>query len=97
MRCLIARLTYLTATSLFVMGCADDLPSFPADYIYVVKPELQQCSRHKIISKNPVKVDKGVWIEWSQCPDVFGFESKDMGPIMNWIRKAEKMAKEKCK
>ena len=96
MRCSSVRLIFLTVISLLV-GCANGLPPFPADFIYVVKPQLQQCSKHKIISKDPVKVDKGVWIEWDQCPDVFGFESKDAGPVMNWIRNSQEEAKRRCK
>lgn len=96
MKCSIVRLTFLTVTSLFFIGCAKGLEPFPADYIYVVKPTLQQCSKHKIISKDPVKVDKGVWVDWRDCPDVFGFESKDAGPVLNWIRYAQEEAKKRC-
>ena len=79
-------------------GCAaSDLSPFPAEFIFVAKPQLHQCSKHKIISKDPVKVDKGVWIPWEQCPDVFGFESKDAGPVMNWIKDSQRKAKERCK
>lgn len=97
MKCLIARLTFLMGISLFFIGCADGLPLFPADHIYVIKPQLQQCSKHKIISKDPVKVDRGVFIDWHDCPDVFGFESKDAGPVLNWIRNAQSEAKKRCK
>jgi hypothetical protein len=96
MRCLTAKLISLTA-SLFIVGCNSDLSPFPAEFIFVAKPQLQQCSKHRIISKDPIKVDKGEWVPWEHCPDVFGFQSSDAGPVMNWIRDAQKKAKERCK
>lgn len=95
MKCWIERLIFLMAISL--TGCASDLSPFPSEFVYVVKPQLQQCSKHKIISKDPVKVDRGEWIPWEQCPDVFGFDYKDAGPVMNWIRDLQKKVKERCK
>lgn len=88
---------FLTIISL---GCAkdvSDVPSFPSEIVWVAKPDLQKCSKHKIISKDPLKFDKGQYVDWSSCPDVFGFEAKDAGPVMNWIRNTTDLAKKRCK
>jgi len=81
----------------FLAACADGLPIFPADEVYVARPDTLQCSRHKIISKDPVKIDKGEWIPWEQCPHVFGFKDSDIGPVMNWIRNSQETARKRCK
>ena len=89
----------LIVSILFLFGCggASGLDPFPASFVYVVKIDKQRCSKHAIISKNPVKVDKGVFIPWSECPDVIGFDYQESASIFNWIRKAEKTASERCK
>ena len=84
-------------TASLLVGCAEGLPPFPAEYIFVVKPEKQECTRHKIISKDPVKVDKGEFVPWDECPHVFGFQDSDIAPVMNWIRNAQEEAKKRCK
>ena len=80
-----------------LIGCGDGLPPFPANYIFVAKPDKLECTRHKIISKDPVKVDKGEFIPWNECPHVFGFQDSDIGPVMNWVRKAQSESKKRCK
>lgn len=77
-------------------GCGGDLPEFPAHSIFVIDTDKQTCSEHKIIQKDPVKVDKGVFYPWSNCPTVFGFRKEEMGGVMSWIRQAQNLAKERC-
>jgi hypothetical protein len=90
-------LTLLIINILFSSGCASyGIPEFPAEYTFVVKQDLKQCSRHKIISYDPIKVDKGEFIQWENCPDVFGFSSQDAGKVFNWIRNLQKVSKERC-
>jgi hypothetical protein len=84
-------------TANLVIGCAEGLPPFPADFVFVAKPDKLECTRHKIISKDPIKVDKGEFIPWSECPHVFGFQDSDIGPVMNWIRESQRLAKKRCK
>lgn len=83
--------------ALSLNGCAEKLASFPADYIFVVRPETQKCAKHKIIKKDPVTVDKGEWVPWSECPVVYGFAESDISGVMNWIRDAQELAKKRCK
>lgn len=90
----------LSATLLMVAslsGCKKGLPDFPANFIYVANPDTLTCSRHEIIKKDPVTVDDGVEIPWSECPHTFGFASDDVGPVMNWIRNSQEEAKKRCK
>lgn len=79
-----------------LVGCSG-LDPFPADHIFVVNPDTHTCSKHEIIKKDPITVDDGVDVPWGDCPHVFGFKDSDVGPVMNWIRKAQQLAKEKCK
>lgn len=93
---------FLSVSAIFLIasmfiGCANGLPEFPADYIFVVKPDLQRCSKHKIIKKDPVTVDKGEYVDWRDCPHVFGFQDQDVAPVMGWIRNAQDEAKKRCK
>ena len=81
---------------LILSGCDAALDPFPAQYVYSIQPWKWKCSRHKIISKDPVKVDAGEMIPWDDCPNVFGFDEKDTGPVFNWIRNAQEKAKERC-
>lgn len=80
-----------------LVGCKDGLPEFPASFIYVAKPETLECSKHEIIKKDPITVDKGVFIPWNECPHVFGFSSNDVAPVMDWMRNAQEEAKKRCK
>jgi hypothetical protein len=91
------RKSVICLMAISMIGCAEGLPPFPAEFIFVVKPEKQQCTRHRIISKDPVKVDKGEYISWEECPHVFGFQDSDIGPVMNWIRESQRLAKKRCK
>ncbi len=91
------KLSVICLTVSNLIGCAEGLPEFPADYIFVVKPNLLECSRHKIIKKDPVTVDKGEFIPWDQCPHTFGFQDSDVGPVLTWIRNAQTEAKQRCK
>jgi hypothetical protein len=84
-------------TVISLMGCADGLPPFPAEYIYSIRPLDQKCSRHRIVSKDPLKVDNGEMIPWEECPTVFGFSDEDAGKVFNWVRNAQKESKERCK
>ncbi|MBY0413711.1 MAG: hypothetical protein K2Q18_06080 [Bdellovibrionales bacterium] len=85
----------LIIASLF--GCKQGLPEFPANYIYVAYPDKQECTKHEIIKKDPITVDNGVYIPWSDCPHVFGFSQDDIAPIMDWMRNAQEEAKKRCK
>jgi hypothetical protein len=78
-------------------GCKGNAPPFPANQVFIVDPKTQYCSQHNIISKNPLKVDKGIVIDWNDCPGVFGFQSSDTPAVFSWIRKMEKLANERCK
>ena len=69
------------------------LRQFPADRIFEVV-EVKSCVTYPIVSFDPLKFGSGVE---GPCPaQIFGFASKDIGPIMTWIRDAQTMAKEKC-
>lgn len=82
---------------LLLIGCNGQLDPFPADYIFVANPDTLTCSKHEIIKKDPVTVDDGVEIPWSECPHTFGFASEDVGPVMNWIRNSQEEAKKRCR
>ena len=79
-----------------LVGCSG-LDPFPADWVFVVNPDTQTCSKHEIIKKDPITVGDGIDVAWSECPHVFGFKDSDIAPVMDWMRKAERLAKEKCK
>ena len=80
-----------------ITGYSNELPMFPSDTIYVVNPDTHTCSKHEIIKKDPITVGDGVDVAWNDCPHVFGFKDSDIGPVMNWVRKAQTIAKQKCK
>lgn len=91
------KLSAILLTILFLSSCAKDLQKFPAEYVYSAKPHLLRCTKHKIIKHDPVTVDKGTFVEWSECPDVFGFSEVDTPKVFSWIREAQSIAKKKCK
>ena len=80
-----------------VIGCNSGLAPFPADFIYVANPDSLTCSKHEIINKDPVTVGDGIDVPWNECPHVFGFKSDDVGPVMDWIRTSQEIAKKRCK
>ena len=77
-------------------GCATLIEEFPAEYIYSINIEKQLCSRFRIIQKNPIRFDETTVLPLELCPPVIGFTHEDVGFVMDWIRKAEDLAKEKC-
>lgn len=87
----------LTASFIFGCGGKSGLPDFPADYVYSVRPFENKCSKHKIIKKDPVVVEKGIYVDMRECESVFGFAAEDTGPVFNWIRNAQAVAKKRCK
>lgn len=91
------KLNAILLTASLISGCASGLPTFPSDYIFVIRPEKQACSMHKIIKKDPVTVDKGYYLPWEECPTVYGFSEQDTPKVLSWIRKAQELAKKKCK
>lgn len=93
------RLWKLSAILLIILAlsaCDETLDPFPAQYVYSIQAWKWKCSRHRIVSKDPVTVDGGEMIPWDDCPNVFGFDEKDTGAVFNWIRNAQKKAKERC-
>jgi hypothetical protein len=93
-RFLSAKLICLMALAL--SGCGDALPVFPAEYVYSVRALKGKCSRHRIISKDPITVDGGTMVPLEECEGVFGFAARDTAPVFSWMRAAQKVAKEKC-
>jgi len=89
----------ILSTVIINVRCSSNsgLPRFPVQYIYSSRPLVNKCSKHKIISYDPIKVDGGIIVEMTECESIFGFQAKDAGPVFNWIRSAEKLAKERCK
>lgn len=85
----------LTVSSL--IGCGSGLPDFPAEFVYVVKPDILVCSKHQIIKKDPVTIDNGEIIPWETCPHTFGFSKSDIAPVMDWVRNSQSEAKRRCK
>lgn len=85
---------FLTMSSLFfLLGCANE--PFPVEFIYHVDIQKQICDQYRI-DKDTVKAKFEKSIPFAQCPVIFGFEQKDIGPLMNWIRTVKKKV-EKCK
>ena len=91
------KLSATLLTACLVSSCSKLLEPFPATYVYSVKPDKMTCTKHKIINHDPVTVDKGVFIEWNECPHVFGFSDVDTPKVFSWIREAQALAKKKCK
>lgn len=90
------KLSVILLIILVLNGCDTSLDPFPAQYVYSIQPWKWKCSRHKIISKDPIQVDTGEMIPWDDCPNLFGFDEKETGAVFNWIRNAQKEIKEKC-
>lgn len=77
---------YLTVISLCLLSCAQE--SLPADYIYSVDVKQQICDQYKI-DKDNIKFHFEKTIPWDQCPIIYGFEEKDVGHVMNYIRRVK--------
>jgi hypothetical protein len=98
MRFLKEKLIYLTVSSLLLLsGCGSDLPDFPTDRVYSVRPFDNKCAMHKIIVKDPVTLGPGVYVDMKECAYIFGFNPHDTAEVFQWVRKAQKLAEKRCK
>ena len=83
----------LTVISILALtSCAKT--EFPADYLYQVDVINKVCDQFKI-DKEKMQFQFEKAIPFDQCPVVFGFEQKDVGNVMNFLRRMAKKA-EKC-
>lgn len=83
------RICLITISSLFLLSCAQE--PFPADYLYTVDVQNKVCEQYKIDKKN-VKFNFEKEIPFDQCPIVYGFDEKDVGHVMNYVRSVKRKA-----
>lgn len=82
---------------LFLLSCKES-PKFPTDKILEYLPETNECYEYTVVSYDPLKVDDGKLVDSSNCtPSVVGWHIDDVGPVFEWIREMQDLAKKRCK
>ena len=82
--------TYLITISILASSCSS---VFPTNQVIYIDQAKHTCDLYKLDSEE-IKVTFDKNIEYSKCPTVVGFELKDSGKVMNWIRKMKAISEE---
>ncbi len=69
-------------------------PRFPVDTIIEYDAKSGICGVYKIVNFETYQIK---YVGDIECPSVFGFHSKDIPVVMNWLRDMETYAKAHCK
>lgn len=78
--------------AVFLTGC-QSLKPFPSDHIIEYDRKNKVCGYYKIVDPEHLKVE---YVKDIPCPDVFGFESKDIPKILDWAEDAQEYVRTKC-
>lgn len=86
---------FLTATSL---SACSGLRKFPTKYVYEVDLKDKVCGQYEITQVRPELAFRYVKdMSLDACNGVYGFSTRDMPDVLDWLDDAGDYAEQKCK
>lgn len=79
-----------------VVSCAG-LKPFPTSTLYEFDNKNQVCGEYKIVDPENFKFQYVRDYPLAKCPAIFGFNSTDVAPVLDWLKDSKDYIRNHCK